>query len=111
MTRPRDEFTERVIAAIKQIPAGKVATYGQIAAIAGDRRAARQVARILHSCSSLENLPWRRVINSKGAISLPPGPAREEQLCGLQNEGVFPDSNGLINLPRFLWNPAESDHD
>jgi methylated-DNA-protein-cysteine methyltransferase-like protein len=64
------EFTERVIAVISNIPFGKVMTYGQIAAYAGNPRGARQVSRILHSLSEKYDLPWHRVINSKGGISL-----------------------------------------
>ena len=64
------KFTEDVLEIIKMIPKGKVMTYGQIAALANSPRGARQVSRILHSMSSKHNLPWHRVINSKGTISL-----------------------------------------
>ncbi len=64
------KFTEDVLEIIKMIPSGKVMTYGQIAALANSPRGARQVSRILHSMSSKYNLPWHRVINSKGTISL-----------------------------------------
>lgn len=67
-------FYQRVGCIIRRIPEGKVATYGQIAALAGNHRAARQVAWILHSSSKKENLPWHRVVNSQEGISLkPPG--------------------------------------
>ncbi|MFX1494230.1 MAG: MGMT family protein, partial [Promethearchaeota archaeon] len=59
-------FSQNIRELIKQIPYGRIATYGQIAAFAGNPRAARQVAWILHSCSKKDNLPWHRVINSKG---------------------------------------------
>ncbi len=64
------EFTEKVIKIIQRIPHGKVMTYGQIATYADNPRGARQVSRILHSMSMKYNLPWHRVINSKGGISL-----------------------------------------
>lgn len=64
------KFTEDVLEIIKMIPKGKVMTYGQIAALANSPRGARQVSRILHSMSEKHNLPWHRVINSKGSISL-----------------------------------------
>jgi len=64
------EFTEQVLDIIKSIPYGHVMTYGQIAAIAGNPRGARQVSRILHSMSGAHQLPWHRVINSQGGISL-----------------------------------------
>lgn len=99
-------FEKRVKDAIKRIPEGKVATYGQIAAMAGNYRAARQVARVLHSSSQKDNLPWHRVINRKGEISLEPGNGFEEQKQRLQNEGVLFDKKNRVNLERFLWNPG-----
>ena len=64
------KFTEEVLEIIKNIPSGSVMTYGQIAAYAGNPRGARQVSRILHSMTANHKLPWHRVINSKGGISL-----------------------------------------
>ena len=64
------EFTEQVLQIISNIPNGKVMTYGQVAAYAGNPRGARQVSRILHSMTEKHQLPWHRVINSKGGISL-----------------------------------------
>jgi methylated-DNA-protein-cysteine methyltransferase-like protein len=65
-----ESFHERVVRVIKKIPKGKVATYGQIATMAGSPRAACQVVRTLHSSSKKEKLPWHRVINSQGKIGL-----------------------------------------
>ncbi|MDA3932608.1 MAG: MGMT family protein [Tenericutes bacterium] len=65
-----EKFTTEVLEIIKRIPYGKVMTYGQIAFNAGNPFGARQVARILHSMSKKEKLPWHRVINAKGKISL-----------------------------------------
>lgn len=98
-------FSKRVKDAIKRIPEGKVATYGQIASVAGNYRAARQVAWVLHSSSQKDNLPWHRVINGKGEISLKPGDGFEEQKRRLQNEGVVFDKKNRINLECFLWDP------
>lgn len=64
------EFTRQVMDIIKSIPYGKVMTYGQVALYAGNPRGARQVSRILHSMSEKHGLPWHRVINSQGGISL-----------------------------------------
>jgi methylated-DNA-protein-cysteine methyltransferase-like protein len=100
-------FSVRVKDIIKQIPRGKVATYGQIAAIAGNHRAARQVAWLLHSSTENDNLPWHRVINGKGKISLEPGHGFEKQKQLLQNEGIRFDKNQRIDLKHFLWNPAD----
>ena len=99
-------FSKRVKDAIKRIPEGKVATYGQIASVAGNYRAARQVAWVLHSSSQKDNLPWHRVINGKGEISLKPGDGFEEQKRRLQNEGVLFDKKNRVNLEHFLWEPG-----
>jgi methylated-DNA-protein-cysteine methyltransferase-like protein len=96
-------FTEEVIAIIKNIPRGKVATYGQIATLAGNRFAARQVVRILNSSSKKEKLPWYRVVNSHGTISLAPGRGYEEQKALLVGEGVVFDIQDRIDFKRFLW--------
>jgi methylated-DNA-protein-cysteine methyltransferase-like protein len=100
------EFEERVKALIKRIPRGKVATYSQIAALAGNDRAARQVARVLHASSDKDRLPWHRVLNSRGGIALPKGRGFEAQKRLLAHEGVRPDRLGRVELARFLWEPA-----
>ncbi len=98
-------FYDRVVACIRSIPAGKIATYGQIADYAGNPRAAREVAYILHSSSEKEGLPWQRVINSKGQISLRPGHGYEMQKKFLEDEGVVFDAEGRVDFTRFLWHP------
>lgn len=103
----RHAFTDRVIQTVRDIPAGKVATYGQIACLAGSPRAARQVARILHTCSAKEGLPWHRVVNREGRIALKPFQGFEEQRRLLEREGIRFDSSGAIDLRRFLWLPRQ----
>jgi methylated-DNA-protein-cysteine methyltransferase-like protein len=98
-------FFRRVVDVIKKIPAGKVATYGQIAALAGNSRAARQVAWVLHSASDKEKLPWQRVINSQGGISLPRYGGYELQRALLVKEGVKFDVADRVDLARFQWRP------
>jgi methylated-DNA-protein-cysteine methyltransferase-like protein len=93
---------------IRAIPAGKVATYGQISCLAGDPWGTRQVVRALHACSEKENLPWHRVINSRGEISLKPGRGAEEQRRRLRAEGVKFDCRGCVDLDRFQWDPFSS---
>lgn len=94
------DFTIQVLDIIKNIPFGKVMTYGQIAAYAGSPRGARQVSRILHSMSEKHNLPWHRVINSQGSISLTgePGFIQGEMLS---QEGITV-SNKKIDLKKHL---------
>jgi methylated-DNA-protein-cysteine methyltransferase-like protein len=96
-------FTERAIEIIKNIPAGKVATYGQIALMAGNPRAARQVARILHSMSSGQGLPWHRVVNAQGKIALSAPEAFIMQKRLLEAEGVEVDAAGQVDLDVTLW--------
>lgn len=96
----------RIKALVRAVPEGKVATYGQIAALAGNSRAARLVAWLLHS-SSGEQLPWHRVINRRGRISLMPGRGYEEQRSLLEREGVLFGPDGAVDLGRFLWNPGD----
>ena len=81
-------FTQAVIEVLKNIPEGRVLTYGRAAALAGNTRAARQVSRLLHSLSRKYELPWHRVINAQGRISLKPGQGLEEQQALLEAEGV-----------------------
>jgi methylated-DNA-protein-cysteine methyltransferase related protein len=100
-------FTEKAKRLIKSIPRGKVSTYGQIAAYAGDPRGARQVARLLHSCAEKDNLPWQRMINRRGRISLLPGNGYELQYSLLHKEGVRFKLDGSIDLDCFLWQPKD----
>ncbi len=104
-TKSTASFFRRVINVIKRIPRGKVATYGQIAALAGNPRGARQVAWVLHSASDKEELPWQRVINSAGTISLPRYGGYELQKALLVKEKIKFDGNDGIDLARFQWRP------
>lgn len=96
-----DTFTERTIKIIKNIPEGKVMTYGQIARIAGSARGARQVVRILHSMSTKYKLPWHRVINSKGEIGFTEDESYNIQKLILQSEGVKIINERKINLKEY----------
>ncbi len=85
------------------IPVGKVATYGQIATLAGNNKAARQISRILHSSSEKYDLPWHRVINSQGKISMKHGDGFEMQKAILESEEVQVVKD-RIDLTKFQWN-------
>lgn len=98
---PKKPFTEEIIGIIRGIPRGKVCFYGGIAAQAGNPRVARQVVRVLHTYGESEKLPWWRVVNSRGTISLKPGFGYEEQRDRLEAEGVEFDSSGRIDFERF----------
>jgi methylated-DNA-protein-cysteine methyltransferase-like protein len=102
----RFSFSQRVKDVIKKVPKGKVATYGQIAALAGNPRAARQVVRILHSSSEKDKLPWHRIVNRQGRIALKPGYGYEIQRELLRQEGVRFGKNDTIDFDRYLWTPS-----
>lgn len=104
--RALSPFTEQVIAIIRSIPPGKVMTYGQIAACAGNPRGARQVVRILHAMSGKYGLPWHRVVNAKGEIGLPEGLHREMQLQALEAEGVIILTGGRVDLALHRHEPV-----
>lgn len=98
-------YTDAVISIIKQIPVGKVMTYGQIARLAGSPRAARQVVRILHSMSKKHQLPWHRVVNAKGQIAIKDEATYQEQVLNLEAEGIEIGMYGIIDLKEYQWNP------
>jgi methylated-DNA-protein-cysteine methyltransferase-like protein len=98
-------FTARALRIIRAIPRGKVATYGLVAAVAGSPLASRQVVRVLHALGRKERLPWHRVINSRGSISLPRGAGFERQRALLQSEGVKVTQTGRVDMRRHLWLP------
>ncbi|HEY4431791.1 MAG TPA: MGMT family protein [Paenibacillus sp.] len=100
-------FTERVIRIIQSIPEGKVMTYGGVARAAGSPRGARQVVRILHSMSRKHKLPWHRVINAKGMISLTEDESSSLQKLYLQDEGVIFNDKNVVDLQKFQHVPEE----
>lgn len=103
----KNSFSHRIIEAIKKIPAGRVATYGQIAMIAGNPRASRLVVWVLHTASDRENLPWHRVVNRNGKISLRRGSGYELQKRLLEEEGITFDIDERIDFYKFLWEPID----
>jgi len=92
---------------VRRIPQGKIATYGQIAAMLGSPQAARTVGYALNALrgnSVLPPVPWQRVINAQGRISLPPGGGYEIQRDILADEGVIPNENGVYDFEKHRWN-------
>jgi len=89
---------------IRKIPRGRVATYGQIAELAGLDGHARQVGYALHNLPAQSNVPWHRVVNARGEISpRGVGDSHELQRMLLEAEGVEFDLRGWIDLKRFGW--------
>jgi len=94
-----DSFTVRAAESIRSIPKGRVATYGQIAGMAGDPRGAREVVRVLNT---QKDLPWHRVLAAGGRITLPdPGGVLQQKL--LEAEGVRFDRDGTTPLALYQW--------
>ena len=95
---------ERIYAVTRQVPPGKVTTYGQIAAIVGRGCTARQVGYAMAALRGEDkSVPWQRVINSQGEISLRPGEGGERQRGLLEAEGVEFDARGRTDFNRFGW--------
>jgi methylated-DNA-protein-cysteine methyltransferase related protein len=100
--RPANSYS-RIYALVRRIPRGRVATYGQIAKLAGMPGHARQVGYALHALTSATAVPWQRVVNAAGAISLPPMDGGISQRLLLEKEGVRFDARGRIPLRTFGW--------
>ncbi|HEY0038765.1 MAG TPA: MGMT family protein [Longimicrobium sp.] len=102
-SRP-DSAYERIYAVVRRIPKGRVCTYGRVAALAGSPGAARQVGYALHALPEHTAVPWHRVINAAGRVSLRRGDGPElEQRFRLEAEGVLFDQAGRVSLERFGW--------
>jgi methylated-DNA-protein-cysteine methyltransferase-like protein len=103
---PRLRKYDAILATVQSIPAGSVATYGQIAALAGLPGRARLVGTALKKLPPDSGVPWHRVVNAKGQISLRgDGSSVAEQGSLLAAEGVRFDARGRIRLVDFLWCP------
>ena len=96
-----DEVQALVWQVVNAIPMGSVATYGQVAALAGMPQQSRMVGRILSRLPKGSKLPWHRVVNSAGKIS---NPNPDRQIERLNKEGVTL-INGRINLRLYRWEP------
>jgi methylated-DNA-protein-cysteine methyltransferase-like protein len=99
-------FYQQVYALVRQVPAGKVVTYGQVAALLGNPRAARAVGYALRFLPAGSDVPWHRVVNYQGGIS-PRYPAESPiiQRVLLEAEGVSFDVQERIELARYRWHP------
>lgn len=96
----------RILTQVERIPPGRVATYGQVARLAGLERGARQVGWALHGLPSESRLPWQRVVGVGGRISLRAQHGAEElQRLLLEAEGVEFGADGKIDLECYGWRP------
>jgi methylated-DNA-protein-cysteine methyltransferase-like protein len=95
---------EQIYEAVRRIPRGRVATYGDVAEMADLEGHARQVGYALHALPPDSGVPWHRVINAKGEISpRSAGDSHELQLELLRAEGVKVDERGRVDLRRYRW--------
>jgi methylated-DNA-protein-cysteine methyltransferase related protein len=100
----------RIYAVVRRIPAGKVATYGQVAELAGLERHARMAGYALHALPDHTTVPWHRVINAQGRLSLRAdgeGSVLRQRFL-LEEEGVVFDLSGRVSLKRFGWKGRQS---
>jgi methylated-DNA-protein-cysteine methyltransferase-like protein len=100
-----DAAVEAICAVIRRIPKGWVATYGQVAAMAGMPRRARLVGRVLQRLDPATKIPWHRVVNAKGEVSYSlsrnGGDILQQRL--LEKEGIEFDDNNRLDLERCRW--------
>lgn len=100
-SEPKDSHV-RILDAVGRIPAGCVSTYGTVAESAGLPGRARLVGYVLRACPLSEGVPWHRVINASGCISVRRGPGANEQRRRLAGEGVEVDAMGRIDLSVYM---------
>jgi methylated-DNA-protein-cysteine methyltransferase-like protein len=103
----RESRYQTIYAVVRRIPAGFVATYGQVAALAGFEGCARQVGYALSALADKAAVPWHRVVNARGGISQRSGssPGGQIQRLRLEEEGIELDGHGRILLLIFQWQP------
>ena len=106
MTEHVAQLYRAIYAVVRRIPVGRVATYGQVAREAGLPRRARLVGRVLAALQGESGLPWHRVVNASGRISVRPGAGASVQRRRLAREGVR-FTGERIDLARFAWAPAD----
>ena len=103
-------FYEAVYRLVREIPEGRLMTYGQVATILGAPRAARAVGYALRMSGRRDDVPWQRVINAKGQISLGGDIHRPDlQRTLLEEEGIVFDENDVCDLKRYRWEPEDPD--
>ncbi|HVD60069.1 MAG TPA: MGMT family protein [Gemmatimonadaceae bacterium] len=101
---PPKGLHQRIHDVVSRIPRGRVATYGQIARLAGLPRQPRLVGYALHALPVGTRVPWQRVVNAQGGISTGKGNDSRQRLL-LEKEGVRFDARGRISLDSFQWRP------
>lgn len=106
MEAKNENFFERVYAIARQIPYGKVTSYGAIAKVLGAARSARMVGWAMNAAHNLEDVPAHRVVNRKGLLTGKhhfDGTNLMQQL--LESEGIVVENNQIMDLESVFWNP------
>ncbi len=107
-TKPsRPSLFEKIYFIVRQVPSGKVTTYGQVARICGECDA-RTVGYAMAAVKE-DDIPWQRVINSQGKISMPGVGGASTQRDLLEAEGVVFDEKGRVDLARYQWGGLDDD--
>lgn len=110
---PAPSFNQLVYALVSHIPPGHVLNYGRVAALLDVPHGARAVGWALSALKGQQHdVPWHRVVNAKGRISIKGSPAgATEQRARLEAEGIEFDERGYLSLENHLWRPAPPDVD
>jgi methylated-DNA-protein-cysteine methyltransferase-like protein len=109
MIKQNDNFFERVYAVARQIPYGKVTSYGAIAKALGTARSARMVGWAMNACHNMDDVPAHRVVNRKGLLTGKhhfDGTNLMQQL--LESEGIVVVDNQIMDLEKVYWEPEMS---
>ena len=99
ISKLNDDLAYEILSVVEEIPAGRVATYGQIAKLIGREKNSRLVARVLSHAGNYGEFPCHRGVNHMGRLE--PGWAEQEWL--LKGEGVTQKENGCVDLKKYLW--------
>jgi methylated-DNA-protein-cysteine methyltransferase-like protein len=108
MPAPLSLSYRRIYAVVRRIPRGKVATYGQVATVAGMHGAARLVGYALHASQDHHGVPWHRVVAAGGRLTLAkldPSAALTQRIR-LEHEGVAFTGRGAVDMPACQWAPG-----
>jgi methylated-DNA-protein-cysteine methyltransferase-like protein len=104
-------FNQLVYALVRRIPPGRVLNYGRVAKLLGVPHGARAVGWAMSALkSSDQSVPWHRVVNAKGRVSIKGSPeGAAEQRARLEAEGIVFDEHGYLDMDKHLWRPAPPD--
>ena len=94
-----EDLIYEILSVVEEIPPGRVATYGQVAALIGREKNARLVGKVLSMAEYYGKYPCHRMVNHAGRLA----PGWPEQAALLAAEGVFPEANGRIDLKKYRW--------